>query len=180
LKITPLDIQKKTFRTVWRGLDEAEVDAFLDLVAGELEEAVKEAINLKEELRRKTARLEEYKEREKVLQETLLTAQKITSDIKAQARRESELMLAEAEKQAEKVVQDAQRRLVELIQDINAMKGQRARFEAELRQMVEGHVALLDTFKGQPQAPEISERIEDNVAFLAPRRAAEGDGGGDD
>ena len=33
MKITPLDIQKETFRTVWRGLDEAEADTFLEIVA---------------------------------------------------------------------------------------------------------------------------------------------------
>ena len=180
MKITPLDIQKKTFRTVWRGLDEAEVDAFLDIVAGELEEAIKENISLQEDLRRKTARLEEYKDREKVLQETLLTAQKITSDIKEQARRESEILLADAEKQAEKIVQDAHRRMVELIEDINELKRQRSRFETEVRRIVEGHVALLDTFRGEPKDPKISERIQDNVAFLNPRRAEGGEGSGDE
>jgi cell division initiation protein len=177
MKITPLDIQKKTFRTVWRGLDEAEVDAFLEIVATELEEVIKENIHLQEELRRKTARLEEFKEREKVLQETLLTAQRITSDIKDQARKESELLLAEAEQQAEKIVQDAHRRLVELLQDIAELKRQRASFEAQVRQSAEAHLKLLEEMNASLRGPEVPERISENVAFLTPRRAAEG---GDD
>ena len=174
MKITPLDIQKKTFRTVWRGLDEAEVDTFLEIVAAELEEVVKENIRLEEELRRKTGRLEEHKEREKVLQETLLTAQRITSDIKEQARKESELLLADAERQAEKILQDAHRRLVELLQDIAELKRQRTSFEASVKGVVQSHLKLLEEMGPSVRSPTVPERISENVAFLAPRRTAEG------
>ncbi|MDF1562259.1 MAG: DivIVA domain-containing protein [Deltaproteobacteria bacterium] len=174
MKITPLDIQKKTFRTVWRGLDEAEVDTFLEIVAAELEEVVKENIRLEEELRRKTGHLEEHKEREKVLQETLLTAQRITSDIKEQARKESELLLKDAERQAEKILQDAHRRLVELLQDIAELKRQRTSFEAGVKQIVASHLKLLEEMSDRTPAPVAAERISENVSFLAPRRAAEG------
>jgi len=175
VKITPLDIQKKTFRTVWRGLDEAEVDTFLEIVAAELEEVVKENIRLEEELRRKTGRLEEHKEREKVLQETLLTAQRITTDIKEQARKESELLLADAERQAEKILQDAHRRLVELLQDIAELKRQRTSFEASVRNTVEGHLKLLQEMSAAAATqPGALDRISENVSFLAPRRASEG------
>ena len=175
MKITPLDIQKKTFRTVWRGLDEAEVDTFLEIVAAELEEVVKENIRLEEELRRTTGRLEEFKEREKVLQETLLTAQRITSDIKEQARKESELLLADAERQAEKILQDAHRRLVELLQDIAELKRQRSSFEAGVRQVVESHLKLIEEMgESSAGSKKALDRISENVAFLAPRRAAEG------
>jgi cell division initiation protein len=176
VKITPLDIQKKTFRTVWRGLDADEVDGFLDLVAHELEEVIKENIAFKEDLRRKTSRLEEYAEREKVLQETLLTAQKITGDIKEQARKEGELLIADAERQAQKIVQEAHQRLVGLIRDINELKRARTQFSSGVRQLVESHKSLLDALGDQP-APDTRE-IEDNVAYLTPRAASgEGDGG---
>jgi len=172
MKITPLDIQKKAFRSVWRGVDQAEVDAFLELVATEFEEVVRENISLSEELRRKTGRLAEFKERENVLQETLLTAQKITADIKDQARKESELIMREAERQAEKVLQDAHRRLVELLQDIAELKRQRAGFEAGLRQVVQSHLAMLDELRSNANEPAVSERISENVAFLTPRLAS--------
>lgn len=173
MKITPLDIQKKTFRSVWRGLDETEVDAFLETVASELEDVVKESISLKEENRRNSGQLEEYKGRERVLQDTLLTAQKITADIKEQARHEAKLLLDDAEQQADRILQDAHRRLVELIQDINELKRQRAQFEIGVRQVVESHLKFLDQFADQPPEPTQSERIQDNVSFLPPRTAAE-------
>lgn len=179
VKITPLDIQKKTFRTVFRGLDETEVDSFLDLVASEMEEVIKESIALKEELRRKTARLEEYTEREKVLQETLLTAQKITADIKDQARKEGELLLADAERKAQRIVQDAHQRLVDLIREIGELKRVRAQFASGVRQTVESHLALLDSLSEGVDEPD-TKKLEGNVAYLTPRAAtAEGEGGQD-
>ena len=178
MKITPLDIQKKTFRTALRGLDPDEVDAFLDLVAGELEAVIKENIALKEEVRRQGARLAEYEEREKVLQETLMTAQKITQDIKEQARKESEIFLADAKVQAERIVQDAHRRLVELIADINELKRERARFRAELRHLIESHRAVLDSFDEEIESKSV-DRIRENVEFLAPQAARTGTGEGE-
>ena len=169
MKITPLDIQKKTFRTALRGLDPDEVDAFLDMVAGEMEEVVKENIGLKEEVRRQSTRLAEYEERERMLQETLMTAQKITADIKDQARKEAELFLADAEKQAARIVQDAHRRLVELIQDINELKRERARFRSEVKHVVESHLEVLKSFDDKVHESQALERIRDNVEFLTPR-----------
>ena len=42
MKITPLDIQQQQFRVRFRGFDMVEVDNFLDLLANEFEELLKE------------------------------------------------------------------------------------------------------------------------------------------
>src|ERR671930_336093 len=52
MKITPLDIRQKRFEAAVRGFSKREVEAFLELLAGEFEELVKENISLKEELKR--------------------------------------------------------------------------------------------------------------------------------
>ncbi len=176
MKITPLDIQKKTFRTVWRGLDETEVDAFLEVVSGELEELSRENIALKEDLRRKNSRLEDYADREKVLQETMLTAQKITNDLKDQARKEAGLIIEDAERRAQRMVQDAHERLVGLIRDINELKRARTQFESGIRHLIESHINLLDTVSLGTNEPD-TRPIEDNVAYLMPKAA--GDSGED-
>ena len=48
MKLTPLDIHHKEFSHALRGYNEAEVDAFLDQVADELERLFKENIDLSE------------------------------------------------------------------------------------------------------------------------------------
>jgi cell division initiation protein len=163
MKISPLDIRQKQFKPSFRGHDPKDVEAFLDLVASELEEVNKENQILKEEGLRKQQRIDEYRDREKTLQETMVTAQKIAEDMKQTAKKQSEIVVSEAELQAEKIVQGAHQRLVQLVSEINELRRQRTQFESQVRSVVESHLKLLETFsQAQPVA-----RIDDNVAFLA-------------
>jgi cell division initiation protein len=169
MKITALDIRQKQFKAALRGHDPREVEAFLDLVASEFEEVVKENIALKEDQRRKQQRLDEYHEREKTLQETMVTAQRISEDMKAAAKKEAELVISEAELQAERIVADANRKLVQIVDDINELKRQRVQFEAQVRGVIEGHLKLLEVFKSSPA----QVKIEENVTFLTAKKTAE-------
>ncbi len=168
MKLTALDIRQKQFKSAMRGHDRKEVEAFLDLVASEFEEVVRENITVKDDLKRKQAKIDEFREREKTLQETMVTAQRISEDIKAAAKKEAELILNEAELQAEKIVADANRKLVQIIDDINELKRQRVQFEAQVKGVIEAHLKLLETFR--TATPGV--KIEENVAFLAANKSA--------
>ena len=62
MKITPLDIQQQQFKgKMFGGLDPEDVDTFLQLVAGELEELIRENTELKDQARRVAANMEEMK-----------------------------------------------------------------------------------------------------------------------
>lgn len=169
MKITPLDIRQKQFKSAMRGLDAREVEAYLELLASEFEEVVKENIELKEELKRRQQKIDDYREREKTLQETMITAQRISEDMKAAARKEAEIILSDAELQAEKILHNANRKLVQIVDDISEMKRQRVQFESEVRGIIEGHLKLLDTFK----TTRGSVKVEENVAFLAAKKTAD-------
>ncbi len=167
MKITPLDIRQKRFENALRGYSHREVEAFLELMAAEFEEVVKENIAFKEELKRVQARLDTHQERERTLQETMVTAQRISEDMKAAAKKEAEIVLADAEQQAEKIVQSAHTRLVQVVEDINELKRQRVQFESQVRSVIESHMKLLETFSS---AGGDSERAEDNIAFLTQKK----------
>lgn len=59
MKITPLDIQQQQFRVKFRGFDMVEVDNFLDVVANEYEELLREINQLKEEGRQKSEKIQQ-------------------------------------------------------------------------------------------------------------------------
>jgi len=168
MKITPLDIRQKRFETALRGFSKREVEAFLELIAGEFEEVVKENISLKEEMRRLQLRLDQHTERERTLQETMVTAQRISEDVKAAAKKEAEIILADAEHQAEKIVQGAHNRLVKVVEDINELKRQRVQLESQVRSVIDAHHKLLETFSAA------SRERDDNLAFLSQKKAGEG------
>jgi cell division initiation protein len=89
--------------------------------------------------------------------------------MKAAAKKEAEIVLADAEHQAEKIVQGAHHKLVQVIEDINELKRQRVQFESQVRAVIASHARLLDAFS---EVPEPRERIDDNVAFFAHKKAS--------
>ncbi len=169
MKFTPLDIRQKRFETSFRGYAARDVQGFLELLAAEFEDVVKENIGLKEELKRTQVELERHLERERALQQTLVTAQRVSEDLRDAAKKEAEIVVAEAELQSEKIVHAAHQKLVQVVDDINELKRQRARFESELRSLVSGHLKLLEAVA--PPDVEAPVRVDDNVSFLAPKKA---------
>jgi cell division initiation protein len=170
MKITPLDIQQQRFRTTFRGLDKGEVDAFLNLIASEVESLNRRAHEFEEDVRRQRNVLDEYRDREQALKETMITAQKITEDIKAGAQKEAELIIANAELEAERIVSAAQQRLVGLLEEINELKRQRCVFLERLRGVLNTHQKLLEM---EENLPTDSVHIEANLSVLRrPDRAS--------
>jgi cell division initiation protein len=145
MRITPLDIQQQQFRVRFRGFDMVEVDNFLDLLANEFEELLKENSQMREEDRRKAERINQLEAGEKELRDTLVSVQRITEEMKINARKEGELIIEEAKLNARKVSEAAQARALQIEGEINQLKRQRAEFEASLRATVEMHWRLLES-----------------------------------
>ena len=162
MKVTPLDVRQKQFAGKLRGIDPKEVEAYLELLAQELEDLIRENIAQKDDLKRKNARIEEYRDREKTLQETMITAQRITDDLKDAAKRSAEVIVSQAELQAEKIVQGAHTRMIQIIDEIGELKRQRTQLTSNLRSMIDAELKLLDVFN-----EEAGQRIPENVEFLA-------------
>lgn len=140
MKITPMDIQQQQFKgKLVGGLDAEDVDAFLQAVAQEMENLIRENDDLKERLSRNAAILSEMEAREVKLRETMLAAQKITEEMKANAKKEAQLLVSEAELKADRIVAGAENRIVELNNQIAELRREKVQFES-------GFKALLDTY----------------------------------
>lgn len=159
MSLTPLDIQQKRFGKSLRGYAPGEVETFLEAVAAELEDRVKENRELAEEMRRKDARLEELDGREKALHDALIFAQRVAKDLADGARKEAELVIAEARLQGERILADAQARRVQMIGEIDELKRQRAIFEAGIEGLIEGHRKLLDSCRDESSPAPTGEKI---------------------
>jgi cell division initiation protein len=169
MRLTPLDLQQKTFRKArLGGLDEKEVRGFLEQVSAELEDMARKLNKQDEELRRREARINEFKDREQLLQQTLTTAQRLSEEMKAHGRKEADILLSDAELQAEKIIANAQARRMQLIQEIDELKRAKASFLQQLGAMIETHKSILDHIRGEAQVSEPPPATGDNVSFLAP------------
>lgn len=144
MRLSPLDIQSQQFRVKLRGYETREVENFLEMVAAEFEELIRENGKLKEKLARLTNQLDELRQREQTLKETMITAQKVTGDMKMAARKEAELILSEAELRAERTIDDAHRKLAVISDQIMEVRRLRAQFEVQIRSAAESHLKILE------------------------------------
>ena len=108
MKVTPLDLRQQRFKTVMRGYDRGEVQAFLLEVADDYENALRENDKLRQDVTKLDAVLAEHRGQERNLRNTLLTAQKHADDIKEHAQTEAGLIVREAEGQRDLLLQKAQ------------------------------------------------------------------------
>lgn len=139
MKITPIDIQQQQFKgKMFGGLDQEDVDAFLQSVAAEMEGLIRENNELKEQESRQKRDLFEIAEKEKELREVMLAAQRITDDMKNNSRKEAELIISEAELKAERIVADAERQLGDLKARIEEVRRQKIQFESSFKSLLDG------------------------------------------
>ena len=144
MKITPLDIQQQQFKgKLFGGLDPEDVDAFLQMVAHEMEALSRENSELKDQLRNNAETVAELMSREVQLRETMLAAQKITEEMKANSQKEATLLISEAELKAERILIDADRKLAQLSSQIQDLRREKLQFEMALKSLLDTHYKLI-------------------------------------
>ncbi|HLC40377.1 MAG TPA: DivIVA domain-containing protein [Methylomirabilota bacterium] len=141
MRMTPMEIRQQQFDTqLFRGCDVQQVDAYLNQVAGDYEELMKENNLLKEQLALLEDRLHGVEEREQLLKETLVSAQRMSEEMKEGVRREAQLVLREAELQSEKMLEAARAEEAKIKEEVLTLK--RAR-----RQVLEGIHSTVERFQ---------------------------------
>ena len=174
MNLSKIDCLNKKFPRRPVGYAVQEVDQFL----GEIAEVLGEYADMKKELVRRIKRLEaqltEYKQRDETLRDTLMSTQKMVDELKVTAGREAELVLDEAQGKADEVlrearlradamVRDAHDRVAQVAGEIESLKRQRARIKVELRGLLQGHLALIET---DDPGQERLEELESKLTYL--------------
>jgi len=160
MELTSAEIQHKRFRTRWRGLDQREVEIFLQQMAEEAQVLKGESSALRRDLQAQEKELKEYKEREKAIRNVLLNAHKSVEQMKSNAEKEAKLIIAEAELKAEKILQGAHQRLAQLHEDIAELKRQRIQLETKLRSVIDAYQQLLDMDKDEVDEGDLSRKVK--------------------
>lgn len=161
MKITPMDVQRQSFSSRFRGLDSDEVRGYLTLVAEELASVEHERSQLEQQVKHMEGLLDEHRQREGILKSTLLTAQKASEDIREGARRQAEAAVKEAELQADKLLELAQGRAHDVESSILELRSLRTGLRTDIRAFVTRLTTLLDL--------QEETELEDNLRFLKRR-----------
>jgi cell division initiation protein len=145
MRLTAADIRQQQFAVkLFRGFDPQEVDAFLEELADDFEELVRENGLLKEQLAALEDRARGVEGREKTLEETLVTTQKIAEEFRENGRREAELLIREAHLRAEKFMQESREEHAKLTAEVNALKRERRMLGEELLGVLGTHRRLVE------------------------------------
>jgi len=177
MKVTPLDLRQQRFKTVMRGYDRGEVQAFLLEVADDYENALREMDKLRTDVTKLDAVLAEHRGQERNLRNTLLTAQKHADEIKEHAQTEAGLIVREAEGQRDLLLQKAQGRLEDVQREIDALRHKRREVENDVESLVKHLTSTLEFIRDQ-DARSQNERVllhrprPQEVPAAAPQAAA--------
>jgi cell division initiation protein len=144
MKIGPVDIRNHTFSKKLQGVDEAEVRAYLDLVADRLEESIVEAEELRASVDRAEARVEEYTKLESALRDSLLSAERLSEERREGADREARIRIKNAELDAEKIVLAARQELGRLRADLDDLRRQKITYVERFRALLRSQVKILE------------------------------------
>ncbi len=177
MRITPLDVRNHHFGRRLSGLDPAEVETFLQLVAEDYEGLLRDDETQRGQIRQLDLRVEQLVADERLLKETLLSAQAMTADLRQAAIKESEVLVGEAEVKAEKILDAAHRRAATLAEEIREMRGMRSRLAQALRSTIGTHLALIDSLEQSTNADDSDAKVT-YLARTAAARDANRESGG--
>lgn len=153
MKISSIEIRQQEFEKKMRGYDPEEVKSFLEKIADELDELLKENESLKAELENANEQINEYKKIEKNLQDTLLKAQDSSTKSLEAAKKQSGLLIKEAELKASQIVEKARENADEIRNAVVNLREEKDLIIAKLKAIVSTQANLLE-FKVSNAADE--------------------------
>jgi cell division initiation protein len=149
MKVTPIDLRQQRFKTVMRGYDRGEVQAFLLEVSDDYENALRDNDRLRQEVAKLDAVLGEHRGQERNLRNTLLSAQKLADEIKEHATQEASLIVREAEGRSDLLLQRAQARLEDVQREIDGLRMKRREVETDIESLISTLKSTLEFIREQ-------------------------------
>ncbi|MBI5473039.1 MAG: DivIVA domain-containing protein [Ignavibacteriae bacterium] len=143
MKLTPLDIRKQEFKKVMRGFDPIEVETFMEMMANEFENLLKEQGELRTKITETETQLKDYKQIERTLQQTLMQAQEATGKTYEAARRDAESIIKDAEMRASQLLSSANSEIARLNNEIAQLRSRKDSLIGRLRVLLSSELDLI-------------------------------------
>jgi cell division initiation protein len=145
MKVTPLEVRQEQFPLRFRGYDPRAVDAFLELVAGALEDLLKERIQLREALAQQDQEIQGIRQEQGGWKKTLMTAQQTAEDLIGRGKKRARAIVAAAERKAQRMLMEAEQQREAITYDVQELERRRRKLILQIRRVLEQHFTLLET-----------------------------------
>lgn len=143
MRLSPLDIQHMEFEKGVSGYRKAHVRAFLERVAAEREELLKELQIARDQVDEQQRRIDDLESAEADLRQAVIAAERIGNQMKENAREEARLIVERAH---------AERRNVDV--DVGRLRALRDDFRERFRSMLAGYERSLDGTTSAVDGPD--------------------------
>lgn len=157
-KITPVDIQHKTFKKALQGYDRTEVDQFLDEVIETLEDDAQHRAALEAEISDLKERISHFKAMEESLHNTLVLAQRTADEVKASAHKEADLIREQARLASEREIASYNDAIGEVRREHQRAIEAAEKAKSELRSLLHTHLSLLEGTHNPLQQQQLAQQ----------------------
>ncbi|MDP2173434.1 MAG: DivIVA domain-containing protein [Candidatus Cloacimonadaceae bacterium] len=169
MPLSPIDIRHQEFSGSMFGFSKKEVRAFLEQIAGEIEEHQRRQekdiqrreqmqYEVKQEAVQASSAVEDLRRREELISRTLVFAEKTKADIIANARKEAENIIHEAELKAKRAIQEAKQYLGALEHQYIHIKEQKRQFLMQFKSELQ---TFMERISKDPLLTKESENLLD-------------------
>ncbi len=149
MKVTPLEIEKMEFKSSMFGYDKKQTRNFLNEIANDLTELIKENTALKEKVSGLEKVQSDYQAMEKKLQSTLLIIQEFKESIQKAAEREAEQKINETKLQCNVMITEAERKVNALKKEIENLSVERKRIVSKIKLFLNEELAVAANFDNE-------------------------------
>jgi len=143
VNISPLDIRKQEFRRAFRGYNRDEVDAFLEMIAEELESLVRKSDSLQKQMNLSQNRLNGYIKIDRDLRDALIMMNKMKKSSKADAERKAEEIILSAKQESDKLMGSNRKEQQDLLMQVEQLRSDRRGLELKIRAMTSSMTRLI-------------------------------------
>jgi len=142
--LKPSDIREKEFKHVGRGLDERDVNMFLEDVYVDYEILCRENTELKNRIESMDKNLEFYRNIETTLRNTMLLAEKTAEDVKCAAEKNAAQIEKEASMRAEAILRESKDRIFGLKEEISRLEKHYELMKTRIKHFLTSELELLE------------------------------------
>ena len=157
VRVTPLDIRRQRFRRVMRGYDPAEVEAFLEMLAGAWEEVSSSNESTAKELTVLRARAADFDRMESAVREALVVQQRSATRAREDAEKEAGLIVMDGEVKAANLVSEARERVNVLMETVRELQDKRMAIIAQMRAFLSAQDKILELEEGRIREETLPE-----------------------
>jgi len=175
MKLSPLDVRKQEFSRAVRGYDADEVRAFLQTVAGQMEDLIDEQLRAQSELEEFKGKMGHLEHVQEALQATLEMARQNAEETRKAALKKAEMIIHEAHLKGEEILKRGEHDVRKTRDEIARIEAKRDELIVRFRSMLEAEIHLLDRFKPESKATMQESDMEiASLEYVDPAARAHG------